>query len=116
MDPLSESRMQVLKAPGVVGFVGNVSGPLPIPDTEIESVRKLIQCGAECSSQAVLKKGDRVAVIRGPLKGVEGTLLRVGPKSKLVVAIELIQQSVVVSVSESDLELLAEDSASVSRN
>jgi transcription antitermination factor NusG len=116
MDPLSGSRLQVLKTPGVVGFVGNVAGPLPIPDTEIESVRRLVQCGAECSSQPVLKKGDRVVVVRGPLRGVEGTLLRVGPKSKLVVAIELIQRSVVVTVAESDLDLLAGDRASVGRN
>jgi transcription termination/antitermination protein NusG len=106
MNLLSASKLQVLKTPGVVGFVGNMTGPLPIPDAQIESVRRLVESGEEYSSHATLKKGDRVAVVQGPLRGVEGTLLQVGPRSKLVVAIELIQRSVVVTVSEDDLKRL----------
>src|ERR1700733_6900226 len=36
---LKESKLRVLKVPGVVAFVGNQSGPLPIPSKQIEDVR-----------------------------------------------------------------------------
>jgi hypothetical protein len=41
-------------------------------------------------------------VVRGALSGIEGTLLRFGTKSQLVVSIEMIQRSVAVTVSETD--------------
>jgi hypothetical protein len=43
-------------------------------------------------------------VLRGALGGVEGMLIRSGAQSKLVISVEMIQRSVAVSVSESDVE------------
>lgn len=104
IDALSKSKLDVLKAPGVVGFVGNSTGPLPIPEREIESVRKAVLGGATSSPDALFKEGDRVRVIRGALAGVEGTLIRFGAKFQLVITIEMIQRSVTVMVSEQDVE------------
>ena len=39
-----------------------------------------------------------------PLAGIEGTLIRSGSQSKLVISIEMIQRSVAASVAESDVE------------
>jgi len=103
----SQHKLKVLSTPGVVGFVENRLGPLPIPGHEIESVRKVIETNAECSPHAVLKQGDPVRIVRGPLAGVEGTLLRLGSKSRLVVTIELIQRAISVEMPENYVELLA---------
>jgi hypothetical protein len=43
-------------------------------------------------------------VVRGVLAGVEGTLIRSGADSKLVICVEMIQRSVSVSVDVSDVE------------
>jgi transcription termination/antitermination protein NusG len=112
----SKRKLDVLKTPGVVGFVGNATGPLPIPDREIESVRKAVLCGAKGSSDALLNEGDRVRVIRGALAGVEGTLLRFGAKFQLVITIEMIQRSVTVTVSEQDVEAVDANPVLISRS
>jgi transcription termination/antitermination protein NusG len=104
MDLSQGTKLDVLKTPGVVGFVGNASGPLPIPETQIESVRTVIERGAECSPLPLRRAGDKVRVIRGPLAGIEGTLLKIGSDSQLVITIEMIQQSVAITISEQDLE------------
>jgi transcription termination/antitermination protein NusG len=99
-----ELQLCVLKVPGVVDFVRSRSGPLAIPDREIEDVRAVLSHGVGCSPYPFLKAGDRVRVVRGPLAGIEGTLIRSGSQSKLVISIEMIQRSVAASVAESDVE------------
>jgi len=106
VNPLMDSRLQVLKVPGVVSFVGNQSGPLPIPDKEIEDIQTVLAAGVNCSVQPSLKEGDRVRVVRGALAGVEGTLVRANLESRLLISIEMIRQSLAVSISPEDVECL----------
>jgi transcription antitermination factor NusG len=105
---MTNSRLQVLKSPGVVALVGNQSGPLPIPDREIEDVRTVLAARVEYSLHSSLQNGDRVRVIRGVLAGVEGTLVRNSPESRLLVSIDMIRQSLAVRVSPEDVERVAE--------
>ena len=106
-----DSKLWVLKTPGVVGFVGNSSGPLPIPDEQIENIRTLLSSGLDYSVCPILKEGDRVRVIRGALFGVEGSLLRTNSDSWLVLSVEMIKQSITVSVSRHDVEPITEQAA-----
>jgi transcription termination/antitermination protein NusG len=99
-----ELQLRVLKVPGVVDFVRNRTGPLAIPERQIEDVRAVLSHGVGCSPYPFLKAGDRVRVVRGALAGLEGTLIRSGSQSKLVISIEMIQRSVAASVAESDVE------------
>jgi transcription antitermination factor NusG len=100
----NELLLRVLKVPGVVDFVRNGDGPMAIPAEEIEGVRAALVHGTGCAPHPFLKAGDRVRVVRGSLKGIEGTIIRGGPQSKLVISVEMIQRSVAVSVAESDVE------------
>jgi transcription termination/antitermination protein NusG len=102
----NEFQLRVLKVPGVADFVRNRTGPLPIPDQEIEAVRAVLACGVGCSPYPFLKAGDRVRVVRGALAGIEGKLIRSGSQSKLVISIEMIQRSIAASVMEADIEPL----------
>jgi transcription antitermination factor NusG len=108
MAKTSETLLRVLKVPGVVDFVRNRNGPVPVPAIEIASVRQALLQGAECSPYPFLKAGDRVRVTRGALLGMEGTFIRSGSGGKLVISIELIQRSVAVSVSDSCIELISD--------
>lgn len=109
-DPWRNSKVSVLKAPGVVNFVGNQTGPLPIPDGEIENIRTIFQRRVTCTPHIYLKEGDLVRIVRGPLTGIEGTLLRYGAKTQLVISINIIQRSVAVVVPERDVEPIPTDS------
>jgi transcription antitermination factor NusG len=100
----NEQQLRVLKVPGIVNFIGNRNGPLAIPEGEIESIRMALFRGARCSPHPFLRAGDHVRVVRGTLAGVEGTLVRCGDQSKLVISVEMIQRSVSVSVAVSDVE------------
>jgi transcription elongation factor/antiterminator RfaH len=100
----AEILLRVLKVPGVVDFVRSGTGPVAIADGEIADVRAVLSHGVGCSPYPFLKAGDRVRVVRGPLAGVEGTFIRSGSQSKLVISIEMIQRSVAASVAESDVE------------
>jgi transcription elongation factor/antiterminator RfaH len=100
----AELLLRVLKVPGVVDFVRSSTGPLPIPESEIQNVRAALSSGVACSPYPFLRVGDRVRVVRGPLAGVEGTFIRNGSQSKLVISVEMIQRSVSISVAESEVE------------
>src|SRR5664280_232493 len=100
------SKLQVLKVPGIVGFVGNQTGPLPIPDQQIEDIHTVLTAGVECSVHPFLKEGDRVRVVRGALAGVVGTLLHTNSTSRLLISIDMIRQSLSVNVLREDVELV----------
>lgn len=104
----AESQLAVRKVTGVVNFVGNHSGPLPVPASELESVRALLSRGSGCAPHPFLQAGDRVRVLRGALTGIEGTFIRRGGQSKLVISVEMIQRSVSVNVAASDVEAISQ--------
>jgi hypothetical protein len=51
-----------------------------------------------------------VRVVRGALAGVEGTLVRIGSKSQIVISIEVLHRSLATTVSESDVEAIGSPS------
>ena len=104
MNLLKENRLSVLKVPGVVGFVGNSIGPLPIPEEQIEGVRAVLASGAEFTVQPMLEEGDWVRVVRGALAGLEGRLVRMNSASRLMISIEMIQKTLAISVGRQDVE------------
>jgi transcription termination/antitermination protein NusG len=106
-----DSTLEVLKVPGIVSFVRNQIGPLPIPEQQIEDIRTVLAAGARLSSQPHLKEGDRVRVVRGPLAGIEGILVRANSESRLLISIEMIRQSIGVSVLPEDVERIEVNSA-----
>ena len=101
-----DSRLRILNTSGVAGFVGNQSGPLPIPDHQIEDIRTILETRVECTVIPLLNEGDRVRVLRGPLAGVEGRLVRSNSLSRLSISIETIHKSLLINVSRHDVELL----------
>ena len=108
-----ELQLRVLKVPGVVRFIGNFSGPQAIPDSEIEGVQTVLSHRIPCIACSVPKVGDRVRVFRGILTGIEGTFVRSGSDSNLVISVETIQQSIAIHVDASDVEQVVRPSPNV---
>jgi len=101
---LHELQLRVLKVPGVVRFIGNQSGPQAIPNAEIEGVQTVLSHRIPCIPCSIPRVGDRVRIFRGVLTGIEGTFVRSGSDSNLVISVETIQQSIAVHVDASDVE------------
>jgi transcription antitermination factor NusG len=91
-------RLRVVNTPGVVKIVGFGAGPVPLDDAEIEEIRRISTSGMRVQPWPYLKAGDRVRVERGPLRGLEGILLREPDGLRLVACIELLRRSVAVEL------------------
>lgn len=91
-------RLPVLSAPGVVDLVGFGRTPAPIPEDEIERVRRMVDSGLMVNPYPFVKVGESVLIERGPLTGVEGILVEVKGRCRLVVSINLLQRSVSAEV------------------
>lgn len=84
----------VLKSPGVVHIVSAGNKPIPVEDTEIESVRTVCASGLPAQPWTDAAIGQPVSIVRGPLRGAAGTLVRVKDQYRLVVSVSLLQRSV----------------------
>jgi transcriptional antiterminator NusG len=95
--------LRVRSCAGVVGLVGIDGRPVPIAEHEIESIRTLIETDLRFDPCPFIRAGDLVEVVRGPLRGVVGRLVRKGTRSRLVLSVGLIAQGVTVDVDAADV-------------
>ena len=71
----------------------------PVPDSEIEAIRQVVDAEVPVFAHEHLTHGDRVEVVEGPLKGIEGLFVQDRlSKGRLVVSVDLLGRSVVVEV------------------
>jgi transcription antitermination factor NusG len=91
-------RLQVLKVPSVVRLVGFAGHPTPLPDNEIEGIRRSFTNDLRVQPHPYLQLGQRVRVVSGPLQGLQGILIRKKNLSRLVISLDLIMRSVAVEV------------------
>jgi transcriptional antiterminator NusG len=97
--------LEILKTPGVVKILGNEAGPMPVPEIQIESIKKILDGKSAVSSFPYLKEGQLVRVVDGPLRGCEGFLIKIKEeKEKLVISIDLLQRSVSVEIESASVE------------
>ncbi len=101
---VSTTRLAILRTPGVFRFVGFANGPAPIPDAQIEAVQAVLVNRLPIVSCGFVKVGERVRIRGGALEGVEGVLVGHNGGRKLIISIDLIQQSLAVSVEGYDIE------------
>jgi transcription antitermination factor NusG len=100
----SERRLGVLQTHGVVSFVGVQRTGVPIPDSQIEDLRTLLDNKIPMKERAFLRVGQRVRVRGGALDGVEGILASQSGERSLVLSIESIQRSLAIRVEGYDVE------------
>ena len=97
-------RLAVVTTVGTVEVLGTNGHATPIPDHEIEAVRLLVTSTLPLDPHPYIKEGMEVEVVRGPLAGVRGILIRKAPHARLVVAIHLIQQAASVEMDAADVQ------------
>jgi transcription termination/antitermination protein NusG len=101
----NHTHVHILKTPGALTVLGNSEGPLPIPRFQIENLQTMLRSDRPFTLNPYLKEGDWVRVIRGPLTGCTGILLRQNPKKgRLIVSVDIICRSVSVELDVEDVE------------
>jgi transcription antitermination factor NusG len=100
-------RLNVLKTRGVIRILGTGTSIHPVPDNEIVSLQRMLNSRLRCFGHPFLQEGARVRIKRGPLRDVEGILVRVKNQTRLVVSIELLSQAVATEIDACDVELAA---------
>src|SRR5262245_30223397 len=98
-----DQKLPILKTVGVVDIVGGGQQPEPIPDEEIAAIQSLMMSVLPYDPHPYLQEGMMVEVIRGPLLGVRGILLRKEKRHRLVLGVRLIQQAAAVEIDVNDV-------------
>ena len=98
-----DQKLPVLKTIGVVDIVGAGHCPEPIAGEEFAALKTLMMSVLPYDSHPYLHEGMAVEVIRGPLKGVRGILLRKEKRHRLVLGVRLIQQAAAVEIDVNDV-------------
>ena len=93
-----EHRLDVLNLPSVTSIVGFGNAPAPIPDSEIDAIRSIVDSGRPYGPWPFLKVGQQVRIEQGALAGIKGILLREKDSWRVVVSVELLQRSVAVEI------------------
>lgn len=96
-------KTPVQKIVGVVEIVGSGSRPEPIPEEEIDGLRRLMTSILPYDPHPYLHEGMTVEVVRGPLQGVHGILLRKEKRHRLVIGVRVIQQAAAVEIDVNDV-------------
>jgi transcription antitermination factor NusG len=95
--------LPILKCAGVVSIISFEGEPAPIPEHELDGIRQLIETDLAFDPVPLIKEGQMVEVVHGPLKGVIGRLVQKREKARLVLSVDLIGQGVSVEIDAADV-------------
>ncbi len=105
--PCADGFLQVIKTRGTVSFVCLEPGlPTPVPEQEINALRKVVTSGRSFDVYPGYTLGTRVRIRRGPLEGAEGVLGKKQNDDLFFVNVEILGRSVGIRISADDLEAL----------
>ena len=101
-----ENRYRVLNLPGAVRFVGHAGHAEQIPNTQIDAVRRFLESKIAVDPYPYIKVGQRVEIIAGALKGIQGILVQKKNRFRFVLRVDLIRQAVSIEIDASDVRPL----------
>jgi len=99
-------KIDILRTSGVFRLVESGGCACPIPEGDIEAIKRIIHSEAQVAPHPFLKSGERVRVKHGSLKGVEGILTRFKNQHRVVITVEPLQKAYAVEVDILDVEPL----------
>jgi transcription antitermination factor NusG len=87
----------VLTTPGVIAFVNSGRTAVEVDPEEIEALQRAISC-SKVQPWPYAHTGQRVRIMCGPLRGIEGVFMRFKNESRLVISITLLQRSAAIEI------------------
>jgi transcriptional antiterminator NusG len=97
-------RLRVLQIPSLVRLVGFGGQPHALADGDIALLRSSLTGASRFAPHPYVRFGNRVRIARGPLRGVEGILVRKKNHFRVVLSIDVIASSASVEVDSADIE------------
>ena len=100
---------QVLQTMGVVKYISFEGKAATIPSEQIDLLKIIVNSDEKVETTwDTRRKGDRVVVTAGSLKGLKGELITDGDRKKVLVRIESIDQNLTIEVHPSLIEAIKE--------
>jgi len=103
-------RLPVLLTPGVITVVGRGRIPIPVEDSEIEAIQKVVSTGLRTEPWPYLEVGQSVRIEDGALCGVQGILIGFKGARRIVVSVSLLRRSVALEIDRSVVCAIEEQS------
>jgi len=101
----AETRALIKRASGVVRVVENTGRPAIIPDGQVRSLQIALSHAFNAEGHPYLRVGDRVRVVRGPMVGAEGYLVRIAEnRHRLVIAVDYVNQALSLEIDGNCVE------------
>lgn len=98
---------RIISTPGIVRSVSFNGRPQFVTDTEIESIRQLLELGYTLKSINIpLKKGTPVEISSGPLMGMQGEVMGPKGKRKFIVRVNTINTALQVDIAADFLTVI----------
>jgi len=94
-------RLPVLITPGVIGVVGSGRIPIPVEESEIEAIQRMVSTGMRVEPCPYLEVGQLVRIEDGALSGIEGVLTSIRGTRRIVISISLLRRSVALEIDRS---------------
>lgn len=103
-----QHRFPIVITPEVYSIIGIGKAPTPIPDEEIDAVKRVVQHGDAVEATAqMIEPGERVRVVSGGLRGLQGTVVKTKGVWRLVIMVTLLQRGVAVEIDREVVQVIA---------
>ena len=102
--PPNVGKLPVVSTPGVHMIISHGERCALISDDDIETIKRAVNDPFRVEPHPYINCGERVRVVRGAMCGVEGLLVRKKSQFRLIVSVDLLNQSAAVEVNEADVE------------
>jgi transcription termination/antitermination protein NusG len=93
---------EVLSIPGLTAVVSAGGRPIPIPDEDLENVRRfargLCSAGAAAERRPFFAEGVPVQVVAGPFKGVRGIVVEQRGRRRVLIGLKAIGQALEIDI------------------
>lgn len=103
--PLRE-KTKVLSIPGVIKLISVDREPIAVSEDDLEKVRRLVESNKDLAVEVEKYVGMKVRVVSGVFAGLEGEIIRVSNRARLLVKLGSINQALSVEMEQGCVEKL----------
>ncbi len=99
-----DKRIAILRTIGVMNFVGRRGIGTPIPTSEIQAIKTILDQRVPFLLYPYMNVGQRVRIRGGCFEGIEGILTAINGDDSLVISVGLIQRSLAMRITGYQVE------------
>ena len=101
-----KSRNLILQIKGIKHFVEFNGIPAIISDSKIETLKLILKQKKEVKKISYFISGKNAKIIRGPLKGITGVLVKIKDKYRFIIKFNIMMKAISFDIEYSDIGLV----------